>query len=155
VDVSKSAGGVLIFPLPPSVAIPLGEVKVVVVVRVVLVVVDEREVEVLKVRPGAVSDEVAELDELGLVLVFELFFFPTTPPTTPPITAPRTRTARTNMVILPLRLRQKDLVGFWAYVGAIFSCEFLSASGWVIGGGGESIWVEVGRVGRVSSKSTL
>lgn len=96
---------------------------------------------------GVVLDDevVPDVNELGggLLLAFELFF-PTAPPTAPPITAPRTRTTITKMVILPLRVRQKGWVGFWAYIagaGANFSCGLLSTSvsRWVIGSrGGES-----------------
>jgi hypothetical protein len=69
--------------------------------------------------------------------------------------------AITKMVILPLRVRQKDWVGRKAYVaapGTAFSCvnELVSTSVSLgIGCGGVSGWVDVGRVGRSSSKSTL
>lgn len=86
--------------------------------------------------------------------------FPTVPPTAPPTTAPITTMAITKRVILPLRVRQKDWVGREAYVAApgTFSCvnELVSTSVSLgIGCGGLSGWVDAGRVGRSSSKSTL
>lgn len=66
---------------------------------------------------------------MGTILLLLLFF--TVPPTTPPTTAPMTTSTMTAMVMMPLRLRQKDARGLGVeggYAGELnFSPESFSA----------------------------
>lgn len=117
------------------------------------------ELDMFEVSPEvAVEDSPETTVEEGMLL-FEPIF-PTVPPTAPPTTAPRTTMATMKMVILPLRVRQKDWAGrevYEAFPGIIFSCvtELLSTSVSLGSVCGLSGWVDAGRVGRSSSKSTL
>jgi len=99
-----------LFPDSPAELVVVAAVDVDVVAAVVATtggkVSDNEGVKV----PDVDEDELSV--ELLMLMSLEFFFVPTTPPTAPPMTAPRTITMITKMVILPLRVRQKDWVGF-------------------------------------------
>jgi len=89
------------------------------------------------------------LDELSLVPVVSTFLvFLIVPPTAPPTTAPMTMRTMAKMVMMPLRVRQKDVRGFvGAYTGEpSFSLEAVSGMAGVTGtgtggtGGGWGDW---------------
>jgi len=123
--------------------------------------------------PSVVEDElevwIVELTPVVFVTVLLLLLFLIVPPTAPPTTAPTTTRTMTTRVMMPLRVRQKDVRGLGAdggYAGELnFSAEAASGmagvNGTATGGGwgdcdGGGLRVEgVRRTGCSARRSTL
>lgn len=107
--------------------------------------------------------EPEEEELVPVVSTLLLLLFLMVPPTAPPTTAPMTMRTATTTVMMPARLRQKDVRGFGAVGEPNFSPEPASAmvgnkgtvagAGWGVCGGG--LRTEGVRRGGCSRRSTL